>query len=614
MQRKNNNTTVILIVILVVVIAAIMGIITWGLFTHMGSLTDVFHRPSAGEEAETVTEEKPVAEDITTETVAEHVAEAKADVQDAILYLSAVISGEAVPEKVAALTPDAAMELIRQTAGEDTSAGCLCSYLCGLLYWQGNAALGIDTDRTEGAGFLQQAAAFGYPDAMLRYARVSFVGDLLPAERNVRVEARGDGNAYLSYQVYQNFEESRKYYTGLLAAGDDLGISDEVKAESAYSLGCMFLYGMCVKQDGKVAATYFEKASELGYGVPETLKAAASSVGGDGEKEDIVGGEARYAKASFSDAEMQAAYDKIKESLEKTDTTAAEMNADLAELIQAPAAPAGTETLYGLHDWLFYQSVTDGKSVRDYLREEYLSDSQKKEILDNLIANDKLVKEKNPDAQLVVVIIPNKEIVYAENMPEYLTVANEKTRAEDLIEYLEANNCPAKLIYTKEEMLKYKEDHQLYYRTDTHCNMKGAYVTLSAIMSLYGKSLDLNTAVFNSNQELYAGDLAADGKLMRTARYQSDFVYNLLPNEIPEEQKVDEGSVLIIGDSFSTFLDMMGLHFFRDDTKRFMCPMVNAYDYSYNLAMEYLLPNRDADYVVWECAERHLQRLKGTNY
>ena len=87
MQRKNNNTTVILIVILVVVIAAIMGIITWGLFTHMGSLMDVFHRPSAGEETETVTEEKPVAEDITTETVAEHVAEAKADVQDAILYL-----------------------------------------------------------------------------------------------------------------------------------------------------------------------------------------------------------------------------------------------------------------------------------------------------------------------------------------------------------------------------------------------------------------------------------------------------------------------------------------------------------------------------------------------
>ncbi len=613
MNNKNSNTTiVVLIVVLVLTVLTLFGVIVWGIATHLGSLTDVLHNASnhKAEEETTVS----VAPDVTNATIEEVVTEeAPADVADALNFLAVNLGGMEASGETPDMTLQEARDLIRDAA--DQAAGgnaSLYAYLTGLLYWQGYGDGSAEEGRKIACGYFKQAAEGGLSDAMLIYARVSFLGELEPAQRNVRDEEKEPGNAYLRYQEYQNFEEARRYFTALLAADDSFGVPEEVKAESAYTLGCIFLYGMCVDQDGKVAAKYFEQAAELGYGGTETALDMAGKVGGDGEKEDIVGGEAKYSVISFPGEDMQQVYASVKTALEKADNTAAELNAELTDLLQAPTEPAGNETLYGLHDWLFYQSVTDGKSVRDYLREDYMSEAEKKEILNNLNANAKTVREKNPDAKLAIVIIPNKEIVYSEYMPAYLQPANEKTRAEDLIEYLEKNGCEAELIYTKEEMLKYKADQQLYYRTDTHCNMKGAYVTLSAIMKLFGKDLDLNTAVFNSNQELYAGDLASEGKLKRTARYQTDFVYNLLPGEIPEEQKVDEGSVLIIGDSFSTFLDMMGIHFFMDDSSRFMCPMVNAYDYSYNLAMEYLYPNRDVDYVVWECAERHLTRLKGT--
>ncbi len=613
MNNKNSNTTiVVLTVALVIVVLALVGAIVWGLASHMGKLTDVFH--SGTDKTETEAVSGSVEPDVISGTVEEVITEeAPADVADALKFLSVTIGGQEAAGNMPELTLQEARDLIRAAADQaDNGNASLYAYLTGLMYWQGYGDGPAENDRKLACGYFKQAAEGGLSDAMLVYARVYFLGELEPAQRNVRDEAKEPGNAYLGYQVFQNFEEARRYYTALLAADDSFGVSDEVKAESSYALGCMFLYGMCVDQDGKVAAKYFEQAAEYGYGGTEAALDLAGKTDGDGEKEEIVGGEAKYAVISFPGEEMQQVYASVKSALEKGDNTSAELNAELTELLQAPTEPAGNETLYGLHDWLFYQSVTDGKSVRDYLREDYMSDSEKKAILDNLNANAALVREKDPDAKLAIVIIPNKEIVYSEYMPAYLQVANEKTRAEDLIAYLEENGCEAELIYTKEDMLKYKADQQLYYRTDTHCNMKGAYVTLSAIMRLFGKELDLNTAVFNSNQELYAGDLASEGKLKRTARYQTDFVYNLLPGEIPDEQKLDQGSVLIIGDSFSTFLDMMGIHFFRDDTSRFMCPMVNAYDYSYNLAMEYLYPNRDVDYVVWECAERHLTRLKGT--
>ncbi len=611
MNNKNSNTTiVVLVVALVLVVLTLFGVIVWGIVTHMGNLTDVLHHPPGKTEEETAA---TVAPDVVTGTVEAVITEeAPADVADALNFLAVTLGGAEVSGEVPEMTLQEARDLIRGAADKGDGSASLYAYLTGLMYWQGYGDGPAEADRKTACKYFKQAAEGGLSDAMLLYARVSFLGELEPSLRNVRDEAKEGGNLFLEYQEYQNFEEARRYYTALLAADDSFGVSEEVKAESAYVLGCEFLYGMCVDQDDKVAAKYFETAAEYGYGGTETALDLAGKVGGDGEKEDIVGGEAKYSVITFPKEDMQQVYTSIKTALEKDNTTATELNAELTELLTAPTEPAGNETLYGLHDWLFYQSVTDGKSVRDYLREDYMSDAEKKEILNNLNANAALVREKNPDAKLAVVIIPNKEIVYSEYMPAYLQPANEKTRAEDLIEYLEANGCEAELIYTKEDMLKYKDDQQLYYRTDTHCNMKGAYVTLSAIMKLFGKDLDLNTAIFNSNQELYAGDLASEGKLKRTARYQTDFVYNLLPGEIPDEQKLDEGSVLIIGDSFSTFLDMMGIHFFRDDTTRFMCPMVNAYDYSYNLAMEYLLPNRNADYVVWECAERHLTRLKGT--
>lgn len=80
------------------------------------------------------------------------------------------------------------------------------------------------------------------------------------------------------------------------------------------------------------------------------------------------------------------------------------------------------------------------------------------------------------------VIAPDKESIYKEMLPDYLTVANNETRLDQLIGYL--NNSTMKLIDLRKPLLEEKKKIQypLYSIYGTHWNNYGAYIAYRRII------------------------------------------------------------------------------------------------------------------------------------
>lgn len=144
---------------------------------------------------------------------------------------------------------------------------------------------------------------------------------------------------------------------------------------------------------------------------------------------------------------------------------------------------------------------------------------------------------------------------------------------------------------------KSKEKNQVYYKTDTHYNQKGAFITVQALKKkVDGKADSLKSVKFNKLSENYAGDLADLCEMKDT--FNDDIQYAIEPSSVSSNKKSDK-KVLVIGDSFSEHMnDIMSLYFSEVHT-------VNVWSFTTDLLTEY-----QPDIVVWECAERYTDRFQ----
>lgn len=455
-------------------------------------------------------------------------------------------------------------------------------YFAGEMYLQG---IGTAADRDAAAAYFKEAVQNNNGKAFSIYAKLCFTGYQEVSNPSRR---------------YQDFEKARELFLIAEQAGD---------AQAAYALGVMYFYGMCVAPDYNIAHAYFSKAAENG---------CAEAVFWEEKVQPYVTNpETELPKSSLSMPDRRVYENEKLDSLVVKYSALIHQSENDEELMQELESMKDLEpefsalvVLYGKNDWLFYQNAKDGNTYEDYIGnpEKYFSLKEKENIKDNLEKQQAAVRAQKPNAEFYVVIVPNKESVYSEYMPSYVQRVSEKTRTDDLAEYLQANT-DVEIIYVKKAMLAEKEKHQLYYYTDTHWNMKGTYVAAAELMKRLGKTLSLNDSDFISNPSLYAGDLGVMSG--RQQRYTLDTVYNFVPDKIPEEQKVEKNA-LLIGDSFGEFLNIETQHYFKNG---FTHKFIGDYDFSYDAAMKDALGDEAVDVVIWECAERYIDRLKqgGTN-
>lgn len=223
--------------------------------------------------------------------------------------------------------------------------------------------------------------------------------------------------------------------------------------------------------------------------------------------------------------------------------------------------------LLGKYKWLF---TKDANLTEKYIGiEEYnFTEKELEKAKNNLIYFRDELKKKNID--FIFMVCPDKPFIYFKYMPDYIKRKSIKSGTDIFVEYIK-NNTDIKVVYPKEELLKYKDKYQLYYKYDTHWNNLGAYIGYSELMkslNIYVENIDnVNIKSLSANERFnFAGiyhynDLANMLSLSKIKYYNDDKAY-IISNYITKNYYVKDGflynskaysnenNIMIIHDSY----------------------------------------------------------------
>lgn len=273
-------------------------------------------------------------------------------------------------------------------------------------------------------------------------------------------------------------------------------------------------------------------------------------------------------------------------------------NTELTSLLTGGTYMESTQVLLGKNDWLFYKTELDGHPIWDYMGINHFSEEELAKMAANLTQmRDYFENERGIDFYLIA--LPNKEMIYEENMPDTIARVNEVSRADQVAEYI-WNNTDLTYIYPKQQLLDAKQNHQIYYQTDTHWNQIGAFIGMQEILKeAYGTYADVDSVSFRIDSQSFAGDLATIGGV--ADKYAKDTVYVFEKESADPAQYRDEVA-LVVGDSFSGFLSTIAKGYYKE------VHWIYTTDFKMDMVDEY-----DADVIIWETVERYMETFLNEN-
>jgi hypothetical protein len=219
--------------------------------------------------------------------------------------------------------------------------------------------------------------------------------------------------------------------------------------------------------------------------------------------------------------------------------------------------------LLGKEQWLFYKDRNDGDSIADYQGSNLFSQKQLNQIKSRLEEAEAYYKKKN--IKFILFIAPNKENIYSEYMPDNIRIVNNITRSDQIVKHM-SENTGIPVIYPKEELLKSKEDAQVYYKYDTHWNQVGGFIgSQQLIEKLNGSRAYLNEVKVSVSRKgtgdlaymLNLGSYLNDDDVFSISGYKDSVkvsVVNKNDNNTYlkyQSDALDKRKILIIRDSFS---------------------------------------------------------------
>ena len=252
-----------------------------------------------------------------------------------------------------------------------------------------------------------------------------------------------------------------------------------------------------------------------------------------------------------------------------------------------------TQVLLGKEDWLFYKSTEDGDPISDFQGINHYDEATMQAVAD------KLMNERNQFANygidFYILSIPNKSSVYPEYMPDTIERKDTTSRTDLLMKYLE-ENTDLNVVDAKPTLVKAKKKKPVYYKSDTHFNQIGAFVTVQALKDkIDGKTDSLKDVKFDKVMNNYSGDLACLCDMQDT--FNDDIQYQLDAATVNTKIKSNK-RILVIGDSFSEVMQSIMSQYFAE------VKTVNIWSFEPSLLDEY-----KPDIVVWEHAERYTDRF-----
>jgi alginate O-acetyltransferase complex protein AlgJ len=127
--------------------------------------------------------------------------------------------------------------------------------------------------------------------------------------------------------------------------------------------------------------------------------------------------------------------------------------------------------------WLEF---TAGSGMDDFQHTISFSDNALQHIADEIKSCNEYAQKHN--ISFLIVVAPNKVSIYPDQLPEQIQPLSGQTRLDQLNKYLRAQNIP-EILDLRPALRMARQQHDVYYKTDTHWNSYGAYIAYQEIIS-----------------------------------------------------------------------------------------------------------------------------------
>lgn len=272
------------------------------------------------------------------------------------------------------------------------------------------------------------------------------------------------------------------------------------------------------------------------------------------------------------------------------------LNTAISKLLTGGTYMESNEVLLGKDGWLFYKATSDGTPLYDYMGINHFSEEELAKVYDNLVVIGDGVSARGMD--VIFMTVPNKEQVYSEYMPDTVDKINDKSRLDELTEYIESKGGLIADRYgyvdTSKVLRAYKDTYPLFYRTDTHWTECGSYLALMELRRAMDQRVTPIDEVVFTDKGGFVGDLA---KISGSRDEYSDVNPVIDASSINDDSTKDQ-VMLIIGDSFGDAMIHSAKHFYKE------VYWVRLKEYTDEL------DRYEPDVVVVECVERYLSDLQ----
>ena len=252
------------------------------------------------------------------------------------------------------------------------------------------------------------------------------------------------------------------------------------------------------------------------------------------------------------------------------------------------------QVILGSDGWLYFSDT-----LPDYMGQG-MSDTELRHLANDLALMQEYIESQGK--HFIFTVAPNKNSIYSEHMPEYIENRRSESNAARVGAYLDAAGVNYLDLF---DILGNEEN--LYYKTDTHWNSRGAALAADGLLNMLDRGGDYSTASFAVSEE-HRGDLYEmlypAGRATETATvYGGEFSYVCESdpnggNAITIKTSCDGGS-----GGLMCWRDSFGIALYPYLAQSFVAATFSrSADYDLTLA-------DSADTVIIELVERNLSNI-----
>jgi len=281
----------------------------------------------------------------------------------------------------------------------------------------------------------------------------------------------------------------------------------------------------------------------------------------------------------------------------------------LAKTFISASSYINGDVIIGKENWLFYSNGIYGNNITDFFKINLLNNAEINRLIN--IINDRFEWCNSNNIKLIFLIAPNKHNVY----PEYYPFERPKgiTRTEQIMAAM-PDNLKIDIIYPCDVLIQNKtEELPLYFETDTHWNMAGAYYVFELLLDRI-KHLFPETHFSKIN---FTTDISYDscGDLVSMSGF-SEYGKRTIPDMHPVngwvnyyqyEKNDGVNGVIIRNNDLSLPKGIIFRDSFFNALEPFTSTIFSSAEYHWRPFTEadkdYILENKP-DIIIWEIVER----------